>query len=575
MEVSTLPKTPVRQASEQEGSPITLSPLLNTLLHNRELISPEEQEVFLKPDYVRDLHDPFLLKDMDKAVARILRAIKYDEKIVIFSDYDTDGIPGGVLMHDFFKKIGYKNFENYIPHRTKEGYGVNIDACSQFGKNGVKLMITVDCGISDNKPIAHARDCGIDVIVTDHHLPPEELPPAYAVINPHRKDDTYPFKMLCGAGVAWKLVCALIEEGKKDNTISTEEGWEKWLLDMAGFATIADMVPLTGENRALAHFGLRVLRQSPRLGLKQLLQKTRTAQPELTEDDVGFTIGPRINAASRLDIPAKAFALLTTEDIHYAHMLATELNELNEKRKGMVASVVREIKMRIKREASTDVFVTGNLNWNPGILGLAANHIAGEYERSVFLWGEGEDGGIKGSCRSYGSVHIVELMKKAEVFSGFGGHRASGGFSVEKSNLHLLEKSLASAYESLYLGQENEVEAQNIDAVLSLDEVTWNTHRDIMRLSPFGMSNPRPLFLFENIPVVEVSAFGAREEHTKLLTRDSRGRPIPAIQFYMKKQLHEQLLERKGQTMSLTAHIEQNKFRGRSELRLRIVGIKN
>jgi len=237
-------------------------PLMQELLYFRGIGTAEEAFHFLKPDYEEHLHDPFLLPDMEKAVVRILRAIENNEKVVIYSDYDMDGGPGGVILHDFFKKIGYEHFQNYIPHRHEEGYGLNVPAIEQFAKDGATLLITVDCGITDAEQVHVANELGIDVIITDHHLPAKQLPEAHAIINPKRKDSTYPFDGLCGAGVAFKVVQALIQKGN----FELKEGWEKWLLDMAGLATIADMVPLRGENRALAHFGLAVLRKSPRPG---------------------------------------------------------------------------------------------------------------------------------------------------------------------------------------------------------------------------------------------------------------------------------------------------------------------
>src|SRR3989344_2112200 len=320
--------------------------LLRQLLLARGITTDEEAEIFLNPDYERDLHDPFLMKDMERAVARILGAMRAGEKIAVWSDYDCDGIPGGVLLHDFFKKVGYANFVNYIPHRHEEGYGLNREAVEELAAGGATLMLTVDCGTSDAESIARAGELGVDVIVTDHHLPhqdsagAEALPPAYAFLNPHREGETYPFADLCGAGVAFKLVQGLIARGN----FNLPAGWGKWLLDMAGLATLADRVPLCGENRALAHFGLVVLRKSPRLGLQKLFRLMRVNQRELTEDDVGFMLVPRLNAASRMDVPMDAFRLLTTDNETTADEFARHLTRLNDERKGVVASMVKDIR---------------------------------------------------------------------------------------------------------------------------------------------------------------------------------------------------------------------------------------
>ncbi len=234
--------------------------LVQTLLNNRGIVTQGAAEKFLNPNYERDIYDPFLMLNMERAVERILRAIDGGEKIIIFGDYDCDGIPGSVVMHDFFKKIGYTNFQNYIPHRNNEGYGLNIPAIEKFADGGATLMITVDCGITDVEEVARGNELGIDTIITDHHLPQEVLPPAYTILNSKQVSDTYPDNMLCGAGVAWKLVSALL--ARRGETWGVAVGWEKWLLDMAGLSTIADMVPLQNENRVLAYYGLLVLRKN-------------------------------------------------------------------------------------------------------------------------------------------------------------------------------------------------------------------------------------------------------------------------------------------------------------------------
>ena len=416
---------PVAAQNELTG----FDPLTKKLLHGRGIATRQAAEKFLNPDYERDCYDPFLILNMDRAVERILRAIDGSEKIVVYGDYDCDGIPGSVILHDFFKKIGYKNFSNYIPHRHKEGYGLNTDAVDEFAKSSTALLITVDCGITDVEEVKHAQSLGIDVIITDHHLParrsprpaeaigearvgasgPQEtLPPAYAILNSKQKGDTYPDKMLCGAGVAFKLVQGLIK--KKGKEWGIKDGWEKWLLDMAGLATIADLVPLQNENRTLAYYGLKVLRKSPRVGLQKLLRKMNVNQRELTEGDVAFMIAPRINAASRMDIPHEAFRLLSTDDENVADELSDHLHNLNDERKGLVASMVREAKTHMEAREMREVIVIGNPKWRPGVLGLLASRLVEDYRRPAFVWGRGEEIELKGSCRSDGTVNMVEMM---------------------------------------------------------------------------------------------------------------------------------------------------------------------
>ncbi len=545
-------------------------PLLAHLLAIRGVNKKTDAEDFLNPSYESHIHDPFLMPDMEKAVERILSAMEKRERIVIWSDYDCDGIPGGALLHDFFKKVGYLNFRNYIPHRHTEGYGLNVAGLEKLAEEETKLIITVDSGITDVTPVERAHELDIDVIVTDHHLPGPTLPDAYAVINVKRTDSTYPFDGLCGAATAWKLVVALVMRGKDRMGWNIPVGWEKWLLDLAGLATIADMMPLVGENRALAHFGLKVMRKGRRAGLRELLGVTRTNVPNLSEDDIGFTVAPRINAASRMDTPEDAFELLTTTDSVRAKTLATHLNKINDQRKGVVAATVKEIKHKVRAGEEKPLIVMGNPAWRPGLLGLAANSVVEEFNRPVCLWGREGGDIIKGSCRSDGSVNVVELMSVArDVFIDFGGHKFSGGFSVTHENVHLLEERLTIAYAEVKM-RESVEEPTPIDATMTLDEVTDATYRSIEKLAPFGEGNPKPLFLFENVTVESVRQFGKDNNHLELIFARENSRPVKAIAFFATPGTYDvELLP--GKKVNLIANFERSFFMNRPELRLRIV----
>ncbi len=549
--------------------------LLQELLINRGIKTKKEADIFLNPDYVKHLHDPFFIKNMDKVVGRILKAISQKEKIVIYSDYDCDGIPGGVLLHDFFKKIKYKNFINYIPHRHDEGYGLNIHAMEEFGKEKVDVLISVDCGITDILPVEKANEFGIDVIITDHHVTGEKLPKAFAILNSKQKDDTYPYGMLCGTGVAFKLVQALIEKGNSTNSgvsFNIKEGWEKWLLDMVGLATIADMVPLTGENRVLAHYGLLVLRKSRRLGLIQLCRKMYIKQRNITEDDVGFMIAPRINAASRMGIPMDAFKLLSTDDEVEAGTLSVHLDKINNKRKGLVGATTREVKKRIDKDNLKEVIVMGNPDWKPPLLGIVANNISELYKRPVFLWGR--DGGehLKGSCRSGNITDVMELMSnvKNSLLLEFGGHAFSGGFSVSHEKIHELEGGLLKAYGKI--DKNKEVELMFIDKKLSLDDVNWDTYSVLEKLSPFGQGNKKPLFLFENIMIEDVRDFGKEKNHLQIDFKKESGGKVSVIGFFKTISDFNGKLKQ-GNKIDLIATIEKSTFRNIIELRLRLVEI--
>lgn len=545
--------------------------LVQTLLKNRGITNDGDAARFLEPSYDRDIADPFGILNMDKAVERILRAIDAGERIAVFADYDCDGIPGGTLFSDFLKKIKYGNFEVYIPHRNSEGYGLSILAIDALAQRGAKLIITIDCGITDVAETAHANELSIDVIITDHHLTQEILPPAYAILDSKQPDDSYPDNMLCGAALAWKLVCALL--ARRGETWGVPLGWEKWLLDMAGLSTVADLAPLQKENRALAFYGLAVLRKSRRPGLLALFEKMGMNQHSITEDDIGFMIGPRINAASRMGNPMDAFHLLSSETKKEADEYAEKLMHLNDARKGLVASMVKEARKHLEVREIRDVIVVGNPLWKPGLVGLVASNLVETYTRTVFVWGRSEDGEIKGSCRSDGTVNLVELMTsvKKDVFLGVGGHELAGGFSVSSDGIHVLEDELIVAYQTTK--KEKTEAVVSTEATLSLAEVNWTNWKLIDKFAPFGIGNPKPNFLFEKVCIAQAKYFGKERTHLELSFEYSE---VKAILFFAKERNEEQGkygVLRTGDTIDLVATMELNTFRNKRELRLRIVNI--
>ncbi len=541
-------------------------PLLQQLLFSRGFATKETAEVFLEPSYETQLHDPFLLNDMEVAVTRILTAITNNETIAIYSDYDCDGIPGGVVLHDFFVSIGYSNFINHIPHRHYDGFGLHSAAVEKLKAQGVTLIITVDCGTTDVVAALRATELGIDVIITDHHQPGEILPEVLAIVNPQIGE--YPFKGLCGAAVAYKLAQAVLARG----SFVVMPGQEKWWLDMVGLATITDMVPLIGENRVFAHFGLKVLKKTRRPGLIALLSNQRIDPRTLSEEDIGFTIGPRINAASRMDTPEDAFLMLASHEETTAAIRVAHLEKLNNERKGIVASMTREAHTHLRRlETIPTVIVLGNPKWRPSLAGLVANKLAEEYKRPVFVWGRDGNGKLKGSCRSGGSVSVHILMTAAaEHFHEYGGHHFSGGFGVREDSIHQLEAVLCAAYEQL--GSEVIVpEVLLVDYVCSLDALTTEVVRIQEQLAPFGMGNPKPLFLIEAAIPDTVEVFGKGKEHTKLTFR-TKGVAREAIAFFKQPEQFS-IAPTPGLAISLLAHLEQPSFAGRRTTRLRIIDI--
>ncbi len=543
------------------------------LLEKRGVRTDEEAEAFLNPSYDKHLIDPLLIKNMPEAARRLAAAITGGERIAVWSDYDCDGIPGGVLLHDFLQKVG-ANFENYIPHRHDEGYGVNIAGIEELAGNGVRLIVTVDSGITDVAAIARARELGMDVVVTDHHLQNGLLPDGIVVDPNANADETAPFTSWCGAGLAWKLCCAVLAVSPELRE-KVPIGWEKWLLDMAGLATIADMVPLTGENRLLAKYGLLVMHKSPRIGLQKLCRVARINQSQLTEDDVGFMIAPRVNAASRMDDAWDAFKLFTTTNENEADELAKKLERLNRERKAQAGAITRAVHDRLKERELRSVIALGDPLWRPALLGLVANGIAEQYQRPVFLWGREGNNSIKGSCRAGDATHLGNLMTAAgATFVEFGGHAFSGGFTVADDAVYFLEDKLVEALATLEV-QPEEV-AQSVDAVVHPDDMTSRFLGVLERLAPFGEGNEKPLFELRDCAIAKSERFGKGNEHVKITIArgfDERDN-LEGVAFFAKGKLAAASDALKaGSRAHVTAHLERDQFSRRRMPRLRLVSI--
>lgn len=572
-----------------------MSPLQALLLKNRDISSDFQKHIV--PNYETQIHDPFLLLGMQRVVERILKALESAESIAIYSDYDCDGIPGATVFSDFFKKIGYEKVRYYIPHRHKEGYGLNTKAIDSLSSQGVNLIVTVDLGITNIEEVKYAEKLGINVIVTDHHLPHVEmkngqevqiLPPAYEIINAKKTGETYPEKMLCGCATAWKVVCAILaysriqrekgNEGEWNTKIANiPEGWEKWSLDMVGLSTIADMVPLVGENRVLAYYGLKVLRKSKRPGITSLLNTARVKPEGLTEDDIAFTIAPRLNAASRMDTPELAFTLLSTLNSDEAHKTAQILQGLNTHRKESVGSIMKQVHKDIQSSELPEVIVIGNPLWSPGVLGLIASKVLDTYARPVFVWGKAEEvNQLKGSCRSDGSVNVVDMMLSVsdDIFLHRGGHEMAGGFTIYKEHIHTLPHHLLNAYAQVK--KNDYVPAKNIfiDCELPSSFINYKTVDEIDSLAPYGVGYQKPTFLFSNMEVVSLRHFGKEQSHLEIEANLS-GVRIKAYGYFMGAHSFEKnvgVLE-VGKIISMVGHLERELYGSRRNVRLRIVDL--
>ncbi len=532
-------------------------------------IDPEKKEDFFNPDYEKDLHDPFGMLNMEKAALRIISAIKNNEKILVYGDYDADGICGAVIFYDFFKKINFSNFEIYIPNRHKDGYGLTLESIGEFKNKGVELIVTVDCGITDVEEIEEAAKKGMDTLVIDHHLQQEKLPPALAVVDPKQEKDEYPFKMLCGTAVAFKTINAIVERGD----FNIVEGWTKWLLDLVCIATIADMMPLTDENRALVFYGLQVLRKTKRPGLLALFKKLKIKQKNIKEDDVAFFIAPRINTAGRMGQAGMSFELLSTGNPEEARWTVDRLDRKNDERRELVGRIVDEVdKIIVAGTKDSKLLCFGNKNWEPGVLGIAANRVLENYNKPVILWGKGDGKYFKGSARSNGSINLVELMKflNGDFFLDYGGHAMSAGFTATGEKIKDMEKAFKGALSKA--GPKKVEDVIFADKEAELGEINWKFMNTVEKFEPFGMDHSKPVFLIKNLEVFNVKMFGNGGIHLQLDFERDNKKIVSAIAFFMKNEGTFEV--KKGDKIDLLASVERSTFKGYDELRLRIVDFR-
>ena len=554
-EWSVKPSPPAEFIRTSENIP----PLIATLLWHRGLTTEEAIQAFLNPDYEKHVPDPLLFRHMQKAVSRVVNAVNQSEKITVFGDYDADGVCGAAILHEFLNKIGALH-EVYIPDRSSEAFGLSEKAVRGFHSGGAKLLITIDCGVTDYNEIELANSLGIDTIVLDHHVVPPLWPNAYAIIDHKHPDETYPGHVLSGTGLSFKLVQALARYGN----FGIPNGWEKWLLDLVAIAAIADMVPLTGENRALTHYGLTVLRKTKRIGLQQMFAIAGRNPRDADTETISHFIAPRINAASRMDKAENALILLTTENEEEARYFARRLEEKNGERKLAVESMLENLEKKIGASPLPTVIFEGSGDWTPGILGLAAARLVEKYCRPVFLYSANGEL-IKGSCRSPEGIDVVGLMAKtADLFSDFGGHTMAGGFSILPERLPLAKERLLNAGEEIgFSEEEKRIEA---DAELSLDEIDEATYKMVHTLEPFGQGNPRPLFLVRNAFIRDIRRVGGGN-HIKMRLGE---RGVGAIYFRARQNGFGA-----GDRIDILAELQENVWNGKRSIELRIINARN
>ena len=525
----------------------------------RGFLSAEDVAAFLQIDG-RRVFNPFLLPDMEAAVERLERAAEAGEKIAVFGDYDADGVTATTLLYTYFSERGFP-VSYYIPSRLEEGYGMNEAAVRRLAAEGVTLIVTVDCGVACHREVELARELGVDVIVTDHHECPPELPDAVAVIDPKRPDSAYPFSELAGVGVAFKLVSALEGESEIPALLAR-------FSDLVAVGSLADVVPLLSENRILVQLGLNVLRHSPRQGLKVLLESSRSTDKPLTATDLTFTVVPRINAAGRMGDASIGVELLLTEDGTKATELAEELCRINESRRAAEQEILKEAEALLEANPphSGTICVLAHEGWHPGVLGVVAARLCDAYH-TPFLLLTIEDGEAKGSGRSVDGISLYEaLFAVREHIKQFGGHAQAVGLTVKEEKLD----DLRDALNRVCSIQAPPVSEYAIDYIAKTNELTVPVARELLQLEPFGAGNPAPQIGVFDATVTEIRAVGVDGKHLKLRVKDSGG-TMDCIGFCMGELSTELLL---GMQVDLIGELEENEFRGRSAPQLRLKAIR-
>lgn len=547
------------------------SPVRRQLLWNRGIRTPEEAAAFLNPSWEDGIHDPSHFRHMEDAVLRFFRAVESGERITVHGDYDADGVTGAAVIMSTLRQIGVVP-DFYIPHRDREGYGLHRETVERLHERGTNLIITVDCGIACVDEIRLAKERGMDVIVVDHHQFGKTLPDAY-LIHPGLPGETYPFKHLAAVGVAYKFACAILAEARRRG-IAVSVGWEKWLLDLVAIATVTDMVPLVGENRVLQSFGLRVLNKTRRPGLRALCEIAGLTPP-LDTESIGFAIGPRINAAGRMEHASLALELLLAEEAASARSLALELERCNRERQEATRKMMEEaeeiLESRNKEEETWPIIALWKKGWSPALVGLVAGKFADRFARPVIIIGHHQGTWI-GSGRSIRMYDITEAVRSAGegILTRVGGHPQACGFALQdEARLQELSERLT-AHASSALSEECLIPTIQIDAELPLASITPSFVEDLERLAPFGEGNRRPVFLSRRLPVVSADLMGAQKNHLRLVILAEDGRRIKCVGFKEGARLSELKI---GEPIDLVYTMTVNEWNGRKEAELRLIDL--
>lgn len=559
------------------------SKLTLQLLYNRNIKTQKEIDEFFNCDYENNIHDPFLFSQMKKAVERVKEAMKRGEKIAIWADYDADGVCGSSILYLLLKKfINLENLEVYLPDRNKDGYGLHKENLEALAKWGAKLLITVDCGISNLEEVKLVNELGIDVIICDHHLEPEFPPPAFAILNPKAKNETYPFKFLAGVGVTFKFATAILKSFDKEflEAKGLFPGYEKWFLDLVAIATVADYVPLTGENRALVKYGLYVLSKTNKIGLRILLFKSGLI-PQVDEDklattlttqDLSFSLIPRINAMGRLAHASTSFKLLTTDTSEEAEWLAKSIEAKNLERQKLSNNAIEQIKNKFTGEDS-HIFEIFDEKTAPGILSTVATRLVDLYQKPIFVCSRKDDITVC-SCRAISPFNIVEVLaENKELLEFYGGHPQAAGLTVKNGNMPKLQQRLADIFDEAMKNNNQPPAPLLADLELPFSEVDFEMLDEIKKMEPFGMANWYPRFIIKNIIISEIKFLGKEEKHLKMFLSNAElgSKNLEAVAFNITPK-YKKL--KAGDILDVVFEPHLDRYSGFEKLLLKIVDFK-
>ncbi len=554
------------ESAESFGS--SRHPVIEALLRDRNIVSEEDVERFFSPDYDRDLFDPFLFRSMRMVVDRVKQAKEKDEKIGIFGDYDVDGVTSSVLLRTALERIGLETTV-YIPHKETEGHGLHVNAIDAFERAGATLAFTVDCGMTNREEIADAKKRGIDFIVIDHHHVPEILPDAYAIVNPKLPDAGYPFRELCGAGTTFKVIQALYRE-----FLSDEVSQLKWMLDLVAVGTVADVMPLVGENRMIVSYGLIVLSKTRRIGFQEIFSVGNLGIDEYRRPNaraIGFQIGPRINAAGRMAHAKLAHDLLFETDRDRARELAETIESLNKDRRKMSDRIADLVRVQAVAQKERKCVIAAHPEYAFGVVGLVAGRIANEFGKPAVVLEQLSEKS-RGSLRSVPGLNIMEALEAcSDLLEKFGGHSQAAGLTIRNDRFAEFEERFSSFVGEVLKNTKPEP-MLNIDLRILPSHLTLDLLSDLKRFEPFGEGNREPVFLLEHMRIGDIRLVGNGNKHLKLTLFPEGGtKPYDAIGFSFGEKFPDL---NEGDHIDVVFTLEENVWNGRMSIQLKLVDLK-